>query len=151
MSEINNWQEAKANKERINYSSWLITVNSNVPILSPDQPEFKPTKEKLQEVYDKITNNVMDYIKFTREDRGEEFIWSIDGDGAIEIGPSRGMLHIHFYIAIRHFTKLKLDYSKLGNDIKVILPNGHFQPKFFRNSAAYVKQYVHKRSEELGL
>lgn len=141
-------EDVRSKRKKLAHSNFFITINTNKSFQTQD--EAQPMTSKLEQVLDKVLAKVADYIII--EEPGKEsiepgMIKAINIDGVAEIGPRSFQPHAHVMIAISHYTKLKLDYKQLKEDVKTemgIEEDIYFFSKLYRDAKANFLDYMKK-------
>ena len=128
-------------------TNFLLTINTNQSYKNND-PNLQNDIDFFDGVIGTVLNNLDQYIKLP-----EGHIWSDDlikdvsADYVIERGLLKGHIHTHIFISVTHFTDVKLDYTKLRNEIKskLGLNNVYMLNKVVKNAGNLsVREYLDK-------
>lgn len=157
---------------RLAYSNWFITINTNQRYRTYD--EAKPLLVSLQRAVKKVFDDLPRYVQFKSPGHSWEpsYVLGVRVKQGVEYSPERGMPHVHFLVAIKHRSKIHLDYALIQRDIRASLaescpdsfctrstvdgPDGpttvttpknlYFFSKLYRDAAANFDAYVDKDS-----
>lgn len=155
-------------KGRLSNSNWFITINTNQRFDTYD--DARPILRELQIAIKSIFQNLSQYVKFKPAELAlghaynSEYIDRVRVKQGVEFSESRGLAHVHFMIAIRHKSKIQLDYQKIQDDVRQHLadkcpecfrvqkPDGslgepktlYFYSKVYRDAAANFESYIDK-------
>ncbi len=150
-------------KGRLANSNWFITVNTNQRFATYDAA--KPLLRELQVAIKQVFINLASYVQFAPEGHAynSEFIDRVRVKQGVEFSEDRGLVHVHFMIAIRHRSKIQLDYKKIQQDVRqhladhcpecfrVVHDDGTSEPKtlyffskVYRDAAANFEAYIDK-------
>lgn len=144
-------QKAPPQKERVRYSSWLVTINSNLPVRTGDEPGVDIAKQDLQTIYSKLfaeDGGIVRFIQYKEDGKGEEYIDQVDVQGNMEVGSVRFNLHLHAILSIKHRTRIQMDYKGVKRAVQEVAPfYVNFSP--FPNSFAYMLDYINKNQQEV--
>jgi len=146
---------------RLANSNWFITINTNQRFATYD--DAKPLLRSLQNAIRNVFQNLSQYIDFRIEGHEwtPEFIDRVRVKQGVEFSEANHLAHVHFMIAIRHRSKIHLDYAKLQLFVRQSLAkdcptnftteageakNIYFNSKVYRDAAANFESYIDKDS-----
>lgn len=158
---------------RLSYSNWFITINTNQRYATYE--EAKPLLLSLQKAIKKVFEGLQRYVQFKGADGHDwspAYILGVKVKQGVEFSPERGLPHVHFLIAIKHRSKIHLDYALIQKDVRESLaedcpasfctrktidtPEGpktvtepknlYFFSRLYRDAAANYSAYVDKDS-----
>lgn len=144
---------------RLANSNWFITINTNQRFATYD--EAKPLLLSLQKSIRDIFQNLSQYIEFRVEGHTwtPNFIDRVRVKQGVEFSEANHLAHVHFMIAIRHKSRIHLDYAKLQLTVRQALAkdcpanfttasgepkNIYFYSKVYRDAAANFENYINK-------
>lgn len=158
---------------RLSYSNWFITINSNQRYRTYE--DAKPLLLALQKAIKKVFSDLAKYVQFKSAGHSwaPAYILEVKVKQGVEFSPERGLPHVHFLIAIKHRSKIHLDYALIQHDVRASLaedcpasfctqtvvdtPEGpktvtepknlYFFSRLYRDAAANYSAYVDKDSE----
>lgn len=121
-----------------NISKFFLTINSN-----QTDPKFI---KLLKLSYNKFYDNLESFIKFLNQNEGIDKIASCDLEACVECGKINKRYHIHSFITIQHFTKLRLDQEKIRTFFchELDLPSLHINIKYVPDNTIGIKNYMKK-------
>lgn len=148
-------------KARLSNSNWFITINTNQVFTTYDQA--RPLLLALQRAIKSVFQHLDTYVTFKPEAAGHaytpEFIDRVRVKQGVEFSEKRGLAHVHFMIAIRHRSKIQLDYAKIQTDVRESIARAcpeycanadgspktlYFFSKVYRDAAANFESYIDK-------
>lgn len=121
-----------------NISKFFLTINSN-----QTDPKFI---KLLKLSYNKFYDNLESFIKFLNQNEGIDKIVSCDLEACVECGKINKRYHIHSFITIQHFTKLRLDQEKIRTFFchELDLPSLHINIKYVPDNTIGIRNYMKK-------
>lgn len=148
--------------KRISYSNWFITINTNQRFDSYDKA--RPLLLSLQKAVRSVFQHLEEYVTFASDMVGhtwsDDYILQVRAKQGVEYSETRGLAHVHFMIAIKHRSKIRLDYSKIQTHIRQSLATDcpqcfrdaatgepkqlYFNSKLYRNADANFQSYIDK-------
>lgn len=144
--------DVKKKRKVLRHSNYFITINTNKGFIL--QSDAEPLTRELKTVIDRMMVNVLDYISCEELDASgqplqldDTLIKGIKIQAVAEIGEKSYQPHAHIMIAISHYTKVKVDYAKLKNDVKEglgIQEDIYFNSKLYRDANAEIADYMAK-------
>ena len=108
------------NTQRVKYSNFLLTVNTNQPI-QPASAEYEPYVRRFKGVLNRVLGgeNILRYLTYKEAGGSPDKIFSINCETTIEAGGARNpSVHAHSVVQIKHHTLLHLDQMKMRHVIQ---------------------------------
>jgi hypothetical protein len=121
-----------------NISKFFVTINSN-----QTHPKYITL---LKTSYNKFYDNLESFIKFLNQNEGIDKIHSMNLEACVECGKINKRFHIHSFITIQHYTKLRLDQEKIRNFFceELNLPSIHINIKYVPDNTIGIRNYMKK-------
>jgi len=153
-------------KGRLANSNWFITINTNQRFDSYD--DARPLLRALQIAIKNVFQNLAQYVQFKPAEVAAGHTWSpeyidrVRVKQGVEFSEARGLAHVHFMIAIRHRSKIQLNYQKIQDDVRQYIAEHcpesclaedgkpktlYFYSKVYRDAAANFESYINKDGE----
>ena len=111
-------------KKRLNFSSFLLTINQNKSFDKGDVKNLRKASKKLRNFIDNVLNegNLKNIIKINKKEDKEknlkEIIRDINIYKALEYGDQKQKLHAHIYFIINHYSNIRLDNERIRKELK---------------------------------
>lgn len=117
---------------KIETSVFFVTVNSNKSYRKLSEDERKQWRLTLSSIFDVSEDNNFERF-ITDLNTGEQIaldkLVDFDFEGQIEVGPVRGLYHMHGKVTIRHRTKIHLNFEKIREELSTsrVSPSPHLK------------------------
>lgn len=145
--------------KRLSNSNWFITINTNQRFANYEQA--KPLLLALQRAVRDVFQHLSEYVEIKREGDSwsPDFINQVKVRQGVEFSEDRGLAHVHFMIAIKHKTRIHLDYAKIQSYVRESLARScpqcfrdgdgkpktlYFYSRVYRDAQANFEDYIDK-------
>lgn len=142
--------EFESTGKRTDNHSWLITINPNKA--DYNEQWYKKFKEGMSILFADGGGGLLDYLRYTWEGKmisnpDMTKLKEISIDGGFEKGDKMGRAHLHVTVNIQSIRGLyaQIDYNKLSNHIRDMLPGVHIDIKSLgKDRVKTIQEYTRK-------
>lgn len=143
-------EEDKKKRKRLKHSNFFLTINLNKQFKTYD--EAVPLANEFKKVIDNCLAKISNYIEINDTVHPDakldsKWIKKINIQSVVEIGSKYNQPHAHVTIAITHWTRVKLNWTKLKEDIREKVGDDqeiYLYCKLFRDSQGSLEEYLRK-------